>query len=129
MTAKSRRLALLLSLLLLVTSCSSVPRRPGGDAGVVFRKPLPEVRAAAVSALVVCGFDIKEEESNYLQGSRPRKMGLFVGSGGESIGVWLEEQGASRTYVEVNTAKSFVGIVGQKNWNNAVLGEMRRILE
>ncbi len=127
--AKFRHLALVLPLLLLLTSCASVPRRPGGDVGVIFEKPLADVRAAAIDALVVCGFDIKKEEDNYLQGLRPRKMGLFVGSGGETVGVWFDEQGAAKTYVEVNTAKSFVGLVGQKNWNNAVLGEMKRLLE
>lgn len=117
------------ALVLVLTSCGAVPRRPVGETGIVFDAPISQVRTAAVDALLVYGFDLKKQEDNYLEGSRPRKIGLLVGSGGEAIGVWLEEQGQSKTYVEASTAKSFVGYVGQKDWSTLVLAEIQSLLQ
>ena len=30
------------------------------------------------------GFEVKKQEPDFVQGRRPNKMGLFVGSGGET---------------------------------------------
>jgi len=56
---------------------------------------------------------IGKSESEYVEGSRPHKIGVVVGSGGESAGVWLSSLGSDKTSVKVNTAKSSFGIVGQ----------------
>lgn len=96
--------------------------------GNIFQQPIKQVHQAAVDALVVTGFNIKKQELKYIEGFRPHKIGLVVGSGGETVGVWLEELGPNKTSVNVDTAKSVVGIVGQKNWNNEILSEMNKSL-
>jgi hypothetical protein len=109
-----------------LAGCAASPKRPSDDRGVVFQQPLSNARAAAESALVVHGFDIKKREELYLQGFRPRKVGLVVGSGGETVGVWLEAIEEHRTRVLVTTDRTFVGGAGQKNWDDEILEEIRR---
>lgn len=93
-----------------------------------FNQPLPAVKNAALDALSTTGFDVEKNESNYVQGFRPHKIGLFVGSGGETVGVWFEPTSERSTKVKVDTARSFVGIVGQKPWNAEILSEMQKAL-
>ena len=115
-----------LSIAAFVIGCASVPKRPAESSGVVFQQSLEKTREAAIDALVVLGFDIKKQETSYVEGFRPRKVGLFVGSGGETVGIWLESLDNDRTRVLVKTAKSLVGIVGQKTWDEEVLQEMEK---
>ena len=110
-----------------LAGCSSTPVQPEME-GVVFESPTEVVQKAGIDALVVTGFDVEKVEPLYIEGFRPRKIGLLVGSGGETVGIWLENLGPSKTRVRVDTAKSFVGIVGQKNWNTEVLAEMIKTL-
>lgn len=61
-----------------------------------------------------------------------RHLGVFVGSGGETLIVKFqetEESGAKGTSVIAETKKGFVGRAGQKSWSNAVLDETERILK
>jgi hypothetical protein len=111
----------------LLVACASAPDLPQAP-GVVFARPVEKTRQGAVDALVVLGFDVKKQEPTYVEGFRPRKVGLLVGSGGETVGIWLEPGGEQRTRVRVDTAKSFVGIAGQKNWDAEVLAQMEKTL-
>ena len=113
--------------LLSAGACYSTPSRPA-YAGPTFPKPAEAARKAAVNALVVLGFDVERNEPLYVQGAKPRKLGLVVGSGSETVGVWLESLESMRTRVTVNTAKSSFGILGQKGWSAEVLAEMEREL-
>jgi hypothetical protein len=110
-----------------LVGCASTPKAPE-TAGVVFSQPVDKAKRAAVDALVVLGFDVQKQEAAYVEGFRPRKIGLFVGSGGETVGVWLEPVTPERTRVRVDTAKSFAGYVGQKKWDSEVLAEMEKTL-
>jgi hypothetical protein len=112
----------------LVTGCASTPVASNASPHTVFPQPIEKVQKAAVDALVVTGFDITKQRPVYVEGFRPRKFGFVVGSGGETVGVWLTEQGANKTKVKVDTAKSFVGIVGQKNWDIEIFNEMSKSL-
>ncbi|MFA4846345.1 MAG: hypothetical protein WC654_07375 [Patescibacteria group bacterium] len=112
----------------LVAGCASTPVARDVTPMTVFQQPIERVQKAAVDALVVTGFDVTKQEPTYVEGFRPRKVGLFVGSGGETVGIWLAEQGRNKTGVRVDTAKSFVGIVGQKNWDTEILNEMNKSL-
>ena len=94
----------------------------------MFQQPIEKTQKASVDALTVIGFDIKKQEPTYVEGTRPRKIGLIVGSGGETVGVWLTAVSPDRTEVKVKTAKTFVGGAGQKNWDSAVLDEMAKTL-
>ena len=74
---------MLLCIVVALTGCASTPVRPESQ-GVVFQQPTNVVQKAAVDALVVTGFDVKKSEPLYVEGVRPRKVGFFVGSGGET---------------------------------------------
>lgn len=118
---------MLLLVVVVLAGCAATPTRPEGE-GVIFQKPVDVVQKAAVDAIVVMGFDVKKSDALYVEGYRPRKIGIVVGSGGETIGVWLESLEPSKTRVHVSTAKSFAGVLGQKNWDAEVLAEMEKIL-
>jgi hypothetical protein len=112
----------------LLVSCSSTPKKTVEAPGVVFDQPIEKVQEAAIDALVVLGFDITIQEPAYVEGARPRKVGFFVGSGGETVGIWLESIAGDKTKVDVKTAKSIVGIVGQKEWDEEVTQELEKAL-
>jgi hypothetical protein len=116
--------------LVALCGCASAPSRPTGDAkkSVLFGQPIEKVQKVAVDSLAVLGFEMSKTEPTYVEGHRPHRMGLFVGSGGETVGVWLEQVGADATRVEVDTARSIVGIVGQKSWDDEVFAEMQKSL-
>ena len=76
------------SLMAFMAGCASTPKATDAKAVAVYQQPIDKVQKAAVDALAVTGFDIKKREPTYVEGSRPRKVGLFVGSGGETVGVW-----------------------------------------
>ena len=81
-----------------------------------------------MDALVVTGFDVTKQDPTYVEGFRPRKIGFFVGSGGETVGIWLATKGPNQTEVRIDTAKSFAGYAGQKNWDTEILNEMKKSL-
>jgi hypothetical protein len=108
--------------------CASLAK-PADKASVIFEHPLIETHKAAEAALAVCGFQAKRTEPNYLQGERPLKVGFFVGSGGESAGIWMEPVTEQRTRVWVKSVKSLVGYLGQKNWDDELLAEMTKFAE
>jgi len=114
--------------IVLMAGCASTPNMKGAKAGTVFPQPIAKVQKASVDALTVTGFNIKKQEPTYVEGTRPRKMGVFVGSGGETVGVSLAEQAPDKTEVKVVTSKTFVGGAGQKNWDKEVLAEITKAL-
>ena len=121
----SRRFAV--ALVVFLAGCASTPTRPE-TAGVTFAKPAVVVQKAVLDALAVTGFDVKKAEPLYVEGFRPRKVGLLVGSGGETVGVWLEPLSEASTRVRVDTARSVVGIAGQKNWDQEIMKEIEKAI-
>lgn len=119
--------SLMLFALVAMVGCSATPSAPTAP-GVIFRQSAEATQKAAVNALVVTGFDIQKTEPLYVEGFRPRRIGVLVGSGGETVGVWMEPVESTMTRVKVDTAKSLVGLVGQKNWDEEVLAEMEKAL-
>ena len=103
--------------------CSAAPAKPEPQ-GIVFQRSVDDVQKAAANALVMKGFEIKKDEPLYVEGARPRTLGVLAA---ETVGVWLESLGPARTRVRIETAKSAVSI-GQKNWDAAVLEEMEKTL-
>lgn len=111
--------------ILTLAGCSSTPTKPGdATPSVIYDKAEATVQKAAVDALVANGFVVSKSGAEYVEGARPHKMGALVGSGGESAGIWLSSLGADKTSVKVSTAKSFVGMMGQKDWDKEILAEM-----
>lgn len=111
--------------ILALAGCSATPTKPADAVpSVVYNKPEVAVQKAAVDALVANGFVISKSDAEYVEGARPHKMGLVVGSGGESAGVWLASLDSDKTSVKVSTAKSFAGMAGQKNWDKEIIAEM-----
>ena len=100
-----------------------------GKPPTTFSQPLPRVQNAAVSALTSVGCRIEKKETYFVSGERPHKMGLFVGSGGETVKVFMVPQSDKVTNVWVDTDLSFAGIAGQQGWNQQVLAEMTNLLK
>jgi hypothetical protein len=100
------------------------------DKGVqaTFDQPMSTVHKVAVDALTVIGCTIKKDDPAYVEGKRDRKIGVFVGSGGETVTVTLSDAGGGKVSVDVRTARTFVGGAGQKNWDQPVLDEMAKQL-
>jgi len=115
-------------LLALLVGCASTPKASSAKVSAVFPQPIVKVQKASVDALAVTGFDIQVNEATHVQGFRPHKVGAFVGSGGETMGVWLTALEPEKTEVKVKTAKSMVGMAGQKNWDDDVMAEITKAL-
>jgi hypothetical protein len=100
------------------------------DKGVqaTFDQPMTAVHKAAADALTVIGCTIKKDDPAYVEGKRDRKIGAFVGSGGETVTVTLSDAGGGKVAVDIRTAKTFVGLAGQKNWDQPVLDEITKQL-
>ncbi|HEY2623989.1 MAG TPA: hypothetical protein VGI53_11110 [Dyella sp.] len=111
--------------MLVLAGCSATPTKPGeATPSIVYNKPETTVQKAAVDALEANGFVVSKSGTEYVEGARPHKIGLVVGSGGESAGVWLSSLGSDKTSVKVSTAKSFAGMAGQKNWDKEIVAAM-----
>ena len=98
---------------------------PAGAANATFDQPIAAVQVQAVNALTVLGCEFKKQLPNYVEGKRVRKVGVFVGSGGETLRVWLAEVGG-KIEVRVSTSKTFVGGAGQKNWDKQIVEEITK---
>jgi hypothetical protein len=110
------------------SGCASTPDMGDATNSTVFPHSIVKVQKASVSALSETGFDVTKQEPAYVEGFRPRKVGLAVGSGGETAGIWLTSQGEDKTEVKVDTAKSLVGIAGQQSWNDEIISAIRKAL-
>jgi hypothetical protein len=99
-----------------------------GHPPVVFAKNLDEVRQAGLRALTFVGCKVKTQQPLFLSGDRPHKFGLLVGSGGETVNVFLYPQSDTETQVWVETHKSFVGLAGQQGWNKQVIDQITQLL-
>lgn len=111
-----------------ISGCASTPQQSDENLNEVFYETMENTQAAAVDALTALGFKVKKNEANYVEGYRPIKVDLSARSGGETIGVWINPVGKDKVDVKVNTAKSRLGIVGQKTWNNELIAEMKKAL-
>jgi len=101
----------------------------GKAPAAVYQAPIAKVREAGIRALTFVGCKMKIDEPYHLRGRRPNKVGLFVGSGGESVEIFLYPKSENETQVWVDTDLSFVGIAGQQSWNDQVVGQMNSILK
>lgn len=106
------------------TTSSKVVPNADSTPGIVLGYSIEKVQQAAVNALAVIGCDIVKQDPTYVEGHRPNKVGFFVGSGGETVRVWLEALDPQKTNMKVKTAKSFVGMAGQKNWDKQAVKEI-----
>jgi hypothetical protein len=107
---------------------------PGGNQERFFPFPLLQVKAAATEALQSLEFEVKKKtkDESLLEAHKTRHLGVFVGSGGETIQLKLsedEQNGQKGTMVNGKTKKSLVGIAGQKTWTSAVLSQTACVLQ
>ena len=127
---KSIRLFAVMAMMLLthgVNAASNTDENspPAGAPSATFDQPIAAVQVQAVNALTVLGCEFKKQLPNYVEGKRVRKVGVFVGSGGETLRVWLAEVDG-KTEVRVSTSKTFVGGAGQKNWDKQITEEITK---
>ena len=104
------------------------PTRGSKNVNEVVAYPIKDVMKAAKKAVRRYGCDIKKENRDYLECTRSREIGVFVGSGGEKVKVWLSKKGDG-TRVKINTGKGFVGRLGKKNWSTPIFNAMVKRLE
>ncbi len=127
--------SLLLSVVLFCSAgCASTPvatTPPPVDTGFVLPQSLEKARENAMNALTVFGFEVEKKnlKETSIHGSRPNKIGLVVGSGGENVDVRFESLGPEETKVHVKTHKTFAGLLGQKNWDKEITAEMLSAVE
>lgn len=116
--------------LLATTACGTPPVKATPEMkGKTFSAPSDKVFSAVIKAFEVVECTVNTNNgTNYADCKRPNKVGLFVGSGGETISAYVEGKSAKETEVKVNTAKSFVGYAGQRNWDEDVLAEIEKAL-
>lgn len=106
------------------------PSKGSKDVDQTVAYPMDKVLDAAKQALTTFGCDVKKEKekADYLECTRDRHVGVFVGAGGEKVTVKLSAKG-SETRVEIKTGKGFVGRVGKKNWSTPIFDEMMKTLK
>lgn len=108
-----------------LTACATTTGKPGE---IEYNKPLNVVKQAGMDAMAVNGFEVTQNNATYIEGHRPRTLGLFCTPGGETAGIWLEQKSQSRTRVRINSEKSFLGKLCQRDWTEPILGEMENSL-
>jgi hypothetical protein len=125
-----RKILSVLVFVLMSQGCSPVvyPKRPEGP-GVTFKASTVAVQRAAIHALVVNGFKVSKETPTYVEGKRPRLVGVFVGSGGETAGVWIDALDSTTSIVRVHTGKAGTEFVGQQNWDSEIIIETTKALK
>ena len=104
------------------------PSKDSKDIDQTVAYPMDKVLDAAKQALATYGCSVKKEKPDYLECTRDRHIGVFVGSGGEKVKVKLSAKG-SETRVQIQTGKGFVGRVGKKNWSTPIFNEMMKALK
>ncbi len=106
------------------------PSKGSKDMDETVAYPMDKVQAAAKLAMATYGCDSKKdkEKPDYLECTRDRHVGVFVGSGGEKVTVKLTSKG-DQTRVEIKTGKGFVGRVGKKNWSTPIYEETMKTLK
>ena len=80
------------------------PSKGSQDVDKTVAYPMAKVLEAAKQALNTYGCDVKKEKPDYLECTRDRHVGAFVGSGGEKVTVQLSVKG-SETRVEIKTGR------------------------
>jgi hypothetical protein len=93
----------------------------------IVQHPMDAMHRALKSGMETYGFEIKKERPDYIEGTRSRKIGVFVGSGGEKVTIKLSAE-KNGTRVKVETGKGFVGRLGKANWSTPIFKEAMRIL-
>jgi hypothetical protein len=116
------------------SNCSAKEIKSGKEKGPqkrFYEAPLPKVKEAMIGALASLEFEVKKDTGNEISAQKSRHVGVFVGSGGETVILKLgeaEEGGKKGTSVEGETKKGFVGRAGQKSWTNAILDQAACIM-
>jgi len=119
-----KRLVLAASILWSLAGCAATPTPDEATIATV-DSPVARVQTAAVDVLAAAGFDLERIEPTYVEGFHRRDSGALVASGGETVGIWIEPVTREKSRMRVATARSLVGIVGQKSWNDEVVDAIR----
>ena len=94
----------------------------------VFDASADDAKQATLTAMQKNGFLLKDTSGYVLEGKRSNKIGLMVGSGGEKMMANIVPMDDGKTEVTVRTKKTFVGIAGQKNWDDEVMDMIEKAL-
>ena len=115
--------------------CEAREIRPGKEKGMqerFFAAPLAKVKEEMINALAALEFEVKKDKGSLIEAKKRRRIGVFVGSGGEKIVIQFaeaEQDGKLGTRVIAETKKGLMGRVGQKSWSSAVLDKTECLLQ
>lgn len=104
------------------------PTKGSKDVKEIVSYPIATVLEATKQAVTTFGCNIKKQRADYIECTRSRHLGVFVGSGGEKVTVQLSPEG-ERTRVTIKTGKGFAGRLGKRNWSTPIFNEMLRLLK
>jgi hypothetical protein len=103
------------------------PSKGSKDVDRIVPYPMSQVLEASKLAMATYGCDVKKEKSDSIECTRSRRVGVFIGSGGEKVTVRVIPKGAE-TQVVVKTGKGFVGRLAKKNWSTPIFNELLKNL-
>ena len=112
-----------------LAGCEDTEIRPGKEKGRqqrFYAATMAQVKAAAITALNSLEFEVHKNDSNEIEASKKRHMGVLMGSGGERMLLHFtpaQEGGRRGTLVTGETKKGFIMRAGQKSWTNAILAQ------
>jgi hypothetical protein len=108
----------------IVMGCASGPDS-GSQSSMVFNGNMQKARTAAEKSFEALGFEIQSKDERCMQGRKPLKSGFFISSGGESVTTCFVASG-NKVKVQVQTKKTAFGFLGQENWDNRFLDEIKK---
>ncbi|ACG72181.1 hypothetical protein AnaeK_0946 [Anaeromyxobacter sp. K] len=97
------------------------------DACVLLAVDAARTRDIAGKVLAALDATVTESSDSGLKAQRNRHIGVFVGSGGEVLGVTWKVVDPGRTFVTATTKTGFVGGAGQKAWSCEVVAKMAEL--
>jgi hypothetical protein len=114
-----RIIVLVITSIMILAGCASTGTESGmsqeevrnkvkGMSSTTFAQPLSRVHDAAVRALTTVGCEIHQKQDYFVSGSRPHTFGLIVGSGGETVQIYMLPQSEESTQEWVNTNKTLI---------------------
>jgi hypothetical protein len=123
------RVALLLMVGMAAAACVAAPEKPRVR-NAIYPRPAAQVQKAVAEALLMMGFEMKKSGPTYIEALKPRKVVGPVDTGGDTVGVWIDRLGPSRTGIRVSTTRSVlgVGVPAQKHYEEDILYELEELL-
>ncbi|MDD2737071.1 MAG: hypothetical protein PHF56_24315 [Desulfuromonadaceae bacterium] len=97
------------------------------DASILLGVDLKKAREIGERVIVAVDATLEETTETTLKAQRNRHIGLFVGSGGEELGIKLQPVDANNTFATITTKTGLVGGAGQRAWSCEIVDKMAQM--